>query len=281
VPRSSRTRRSPPWGWWARTWMSSRMRGGVPRTTLAAPFHRQASCEGELKRRGGISSAQAKNQRLGLSLSRRHDLPPAPGPAGRAGRRSRLPRSCSPAPAPAGYHAGARPCGAGPSGLRKCVGSIARAPRQKPAPAHRHPDASLPSLPREVRCVGREREGGGAYRRHVRERGDICTAPCPNLHAPLFFILPLPLSFTIHHPRSYIAAAYVKWIESAGGRAVPIRFYVSDEELKRVFSSINGVIFPGELFLSPLLLNLPSLARSAPPLTLLSRSPLYQPKQAA
>ena len=46
---------------------------------------------------------------------------------------------------------------------------------------------------------------------------------------------------------SYVAAAYVKWIEAAGGRAVPIRFYVSDGELKRLFDSINGLILPGGL----------------------------------
>jgi gamma-glutamyl hydrolase len=28
---------------------------------------------------------------------------------------------------------------------------------------------------------------------------------------------------------------------------VPIRFYVSDEELKRLFNSVNGIIFPGGL----------------------------------
>ena len=44
--------------------------------------------------------------------------------------------------------------------------------------------------------------------------------------------------------KSYVAASYVKWIESAGGRAVPIRFYASDEELARLFNSINGLIFP-------------------------------------
>ena len=49
---------------------------------------------------------------------------------------------------------------------------------------------------------------------------------------------------------SYVAAAYVKWIEAAGGRAVPIRFYVSDGELRRLFDSVNGLIFPGEFFLS-------------------------------
>lgn len=45
--------------------------------------------------------------------------------------------------------------------------------------------------------------------------------------------------------RSYIAAGYVKWIESAGARAVPIRFYASDGELRRIFQSINGLVFPG------------------------------------
>lgn len=44
--------------------------------------------------------------------------------------------------------------------------------------------------------------------------------------------------------RSYIAAGFVKWIEAAGGRAVPIRFYASDRELYRIFKSINGIVFP-------------------------------------
>ena len=59
----------------------------------------------------------------------------------------------------------------------------------------------------------------------------------------LFF---LPSSFFFHKTSSYVAAAYVKWIEAAGGRAVPIRFYVSDGELRRLFDSINGLILPGE-----------------------------------
>jgi hypothetical protein len=44
--------------------------------------------------------------------------------------------------------------------------------------------------------------------------------------------------------KSYVAAGFVKWIEAAGGRAVPIRFYASDDELHRIFKSINGIIFP-------------------------------------
>lgn len=47
--------------------------------------------------------------------------------------------------------------------------------------------------------------------------------------------------------KSYIAAGYVKWIEAAGGRAVPIRFYASDDELHRLFKSLNGIVFAGGL----------------------------------
>ena len=45
--------------------------------------------------------------------------------------------------------------------------------------------------------------------------------------------------------KSYIAAGFVKWIESAGARAVPIRYYSSERELHRLFKSVNGLIFPG------------------------------------
>ncbi|EFN55359.1 hypothetical protein CHLNCDRAFT_52559 [Chlorella variabilis] len=47
--------------------------------------------------------------------------------------------------------------------------------------------------------------------------------------------------------RSYVAAGFVKWIEAAGARAVPIRFYNSEQELHRIFKSVNGIIFPGGL----------------------------------
>lgn len=62
---------------------------------------------------------------------------------------------------------------------------------------------------------------------------------------PLIGILTQPCSTC--PGKSYIAAGNVKWVESAGGRVVPIRFYASDEELKRLFKSINGILFPGGL----------------------------------
>lgn len=47
--------------------------------------------------------------------------------------------------------------------------------------------------------------------------------------------------------QSYIASSYVKWVEAAGGRVAPIRFYASDAELYRVFKSVNGLVFAGGL----------------------------------
>ena len=62
---------------------------------------------------------------------------------------------------------------------------------------------------------------------------------------PLIGILTQPCHYC--PGKSYVAAGYVKLIEMAGGRAVPVRFYASDEELRRLFKSINGLIFPGGL----------------------------------
>lgn len=44
---------------------------------------------------------------------------------------------------------------------------------------------------------------------------------------------------------TYIAASYIKYIESAGGRVVPIRNNMTEEQLEELFHSINGVLLPG------------------------------------
>ncbi|XP_006880500.1 PREDICTED: gamma-glutamyl hydrolase [Elephantulus edwardii] len=43
----------------------------------------------------------------------------------------------------------------------------------------------------------------------------------------------------------YIAASYVKYLESAGARVVPIRIDLTPQEYEKLFRSINGVLFPG------------------------------------
>ncbi|XP_063779852.1 gamma-glutamyl hydrolase [Pseudophryne corroboree] len=45
--------------------------------------------------------------------------------------------------------------------------------------------------------------------------------------------------------RSYIAASYVKTLESAGARVYPIRINLSESEYVKIFNSINGILLPG------------------------------------
>ena len=70
--------------------------------------------------------------------------------------------------------------------------------------------------------------------------------PGPN-ERPIVGILSQECHFDEFHKfgSSYIAASYVKFLESAGARIVPIRLNLSDEEYDRIFHSINGVLFPG------------------------------------
>ncbi|KAM6971634.1 gamma-glutamyl hydrolase [Tautogolabrus adspersus] len=44
---------------------------------------------------------------------------------------------------------------------------------------------------------------------------------------------------------SYIAASYVKSLESAGARVVPVMINQTLEEYKSLFNSINGILYPG------------------------------------
>uniref|UniRef100_UPI00398ED130 gamma-glutamyl hydrolase-like n=1 Tax=Pristiophorus japonicus TaxID=55135 RepID=UPI00398ED130 len=45
--------------------------------------------------------------------------------------------------------------------------------------------------------------------------------------------------------KSYVAASYVKYLESAGSRVAVIRLYLSESEYEKIFYSINGILLPG------------------------------------
>ena len=45
--------------------------------------------------------------------------------------------------------------------------------------------------------------------------------------------------------KTYIAASYVEFLESAGARVVPVHYDASPAELKALFRSINGLLLPG------------------------------------
>ena len=59
---------------------------------------------------------------------------------------------------------------------------------------------------------------------------------------PIVGIMAQPYDST----RNYIAASYVKWVESAGARAVPLMYDAWDRaRLREVLQSVNGVLLPG------------------------------------
>ncbi|KAM3927909.1 gamma-glutamyl hydrolase [Leptodactylus fuscus] len=69
----------------------------------------------------------------------------------------------------------------------------------------------------------------------------------PNNNRPVIGILAQETHFENlqNLGRSYIAASYVKTVESAGGRVIPIRINLSDQEYVKIFNSINGFLLPG------------------------------------
>ncbi|XP_077592712.1 gamma-glutamyl hydrolase isoform X2 [Stigmatopora nigra] len=62
---------------------------------------------------------------------------------------------------------------------------------------------------------------------------------------PIIGILAQDLFTPKNNQTAYIASSYVKFLESGGSRVVPIMINQPDEEYRRLFRSINGVLFPG------------------------------------
>jgi gamma-glutamyl hydrolase len=84
--------------------------------------------------------------------------------------------------------------------------------------------------------------------------GSLAGAVTPN-NRPIIGILTQPLNVELlsddhglgstQDNRSYIAASYVKFAESSGARVVPMHFEASNEELAKLFHSVNGLLLPG------------------------------------
>jgi len=65
-------------------------------------------------------------------------------------------------------------------------------------------------------------------------------------YRPIIGILTQPTGNSLRKlGSSYIAASYVKYVESGGGRVVPIFHNATIKELDSLFDSINGILFPG------------------------------------
>lgn len=93
----------------------------------------------------------------------------------------------------------------------------------------------------------------------MKSFGALCVAVITCVHAqppatvnlrPIIGVLANgPNDTSIHPPYtvhdSYIAASYIKWIEAAGGRAVPIPWFIEESALRRLMKYLNGFLFPG------------------------------------
>mmetsp|Transcript_16614 Transcript_16614/g.46908 ORF Transcript_16614/g.46908 Transcript_16614/m.46908 type:complete len:314 (+) Transcript_16614:125-1066(+) len=73
----------------------------------------------------------------------------------------------------------------------------------------------------------------------------VCAVEALN-DRPIVGVLTQPsLDAISQYGPKYIAASYVKYIESSGARVVPVQHDASLEELEYYFQSLNGILFPG------------------------------------
>jgi gamma-glutamyl hydrolase len=74
-----------------------------------------------------------------------------------------------------------------------------------------------------------------------------CVNAAQTNNRPVIGVLAQPLSENqVSEDRnSYIAASYVKFIEGAGARVVPIPYDLPKQQLYNLFQQLNGLLFPG------------------------------------
>lgn len=72
-----------------------------------------------------------------------------------------------------------------------------------------------------------------------------CTSSGEKNDQPVIGVLAQDVYSPQPNRTSYIVASYVKFLESAGARVVPVMINQTMEEYKRLFYSINGILFPG------------------------------------
>ncbi|XP_036337807.1 gamma-glutamyl hydrolase-like isoform X2 [Rhagoletis pomonella] len=116
--------------------------------------------------------------------------------------------------------------------------------------------AAVALLP--VLCILSFINGSAAHigaRQRINAYGDVNDDVTVNVNAentrPIIGILTQEVSNFVlrHYPekdyKSYIAASYVKFVEGAGGRVVPIWIGREKEYYEDIMSKINGVLLPG------------------------------------
>lgn len=80
----------------------------------------------------------------------------------------------------------------------------------------------------------------------IRQNGEVMATVQKNMlnERPIIGILSQP-GDPAPDGMSYIAASYIKWVEAAGARVIPILYDMSDDEIRERFDVINGILLPG------------------------------------
>lgn len=70
-----------------------------------------------------------------------------------------------------------------------------------------------------------------------------CSSPLNS--RPVIGVLAQDYYGNVAGKQSFIAASYVKWLESGGARVMPVFVNQSEEYYDEVLNLVNGLLFPG------------------------------------
>ena len=84
----------------------------------------------------------------------------------------------------------------------------------------------------------------GAAAVTVEKRGGrVSSLPASATKVPVIGILAQPSTRTPF--KQYVASSYVKWVEMAGGVAVPLSYVASNATTQKLLEQLDGVLLPG------------------------------------
>lgn len=86
------------------------------------------------------------------------------------------------------------------------------------------------------------------WRQRIEEKLDDQSYVKPG---PLIGVITQPHHHKHHKDYQTVSGPLVSWVESAGGRVVPIQFDAPWDEIETTFNSINGLVLPVRDHLRP------------------------------
>jgi gamma-glutamyl hydrolase len=74
----------------------------------------------------------------------------------------------------------------------------------------------------------------------------LITQSTPQDYNPVIGVLVFPIPAEAAHPdKGYIFAYYIRWLEAAGAKVIPIYPWYTHSQLDEIIPKLNGILFPG------------------------------------